>query len=1793
MFIFYSIKMGEDKTEKQLKPEVEWIQSALDELKNATLSNAEKEKKANEIRERINNEKNAIENRILELKDKTDEESIAEKEKAEVLLKTLTDTVEVQLSVLTQQSASEASQEAAALQAEVSTTTSTAEVKNDGKSEEKKWFLWKSWEWIGDQWHDIRDSEKWKEEWWKNLLRTAWFVATWVGAAALIYKWFKKLFWKDKKKDEGDDKESSDKKEKKDFRDRPIWKVVKWTWIWTLAYYVAHGMMTWDWNPFNHKDENEVWDSTPWGSVDQQRKDYESLSKEDREVYENFANAMNDYYWNVAWWAWQAEYVENRLGDSDFDTWAAGLVPAILAGRYEDMDHLLSEWAFYNEVIWSEWHILRDSLKKWSLEQLKKFLIKPIANAANKIGDSLWLWDLVSKLNVANSAEEFIEHLKWNQNAEAIIRTVFRKSMSTISYLQTRRDRLEEKYARDVLVRTEWEKFTNMSEENQLEMIEDKLWDDEWYEKNIKPNMNIFDKLSPFEAYKLLAEQQVLDWNLSSLTQKQVDRIDKDRQKMLNIEDDDDISNIQELKEKLNNWKLDEADRQKLIQICEEFEEHVDNVGSRSWLTAYLPVLNIVNPEDSTKDYLNTIWWYEDVVKVYKDKVNLIKEKAVNNKTFSESDFDDLENIINDYFKFQKSLETTTANVTETREKNGNIIYRYVDSWVVLWNSVKRTLELVKDWNVIKSIGMGLWAIVSFDAMTWTLVLKSHSPVRHAVNWTYKWTRAGLSRVTNHSLRNRLPWTLWKSMYKDADYLLKWDLANGRISPNKAAKIAKSLWMKNFTSAWWGIISSSEELFQTLYWLDPKNAKVASDILRRHPENENIAKMLFSTERTWTWSTRAKDAVTLSKQNMKYTFNVNAAKKLQELDDVCDQLKQAGAERDIEYKMTKAFVDNLRTVDKADDIYIMTSTKMLNYLKQSSLAPETYGKYLAKYIWKIDPSDLSKFEEFIIKAWESSKEIDIKRVTRNWLKNFDKLKKAWFADDSIDALKLNSSKRSKLADKTKAACKKTSEALSKIKNNPRFKSVSWNISKQIESLNERRKSITPEWMKSLNKYWIMNVEKWFTTLTEAWMSELRAISMQLSSTGGKELLNLLQKADKIDDIKDALTSSWMSVTNLSDDILLKIANTSNKTKIKDIVEYGASYWELSKLQKFLSSPGVKQAWRIAGTALAIADFAITWYTLYNNVGEANKIKEWNPERWERKEQEARVTAWFATAAWVMMLIPGIGWVGAWVAMALGAMERVANKYYEDIDTFKQNYEDFKQQTMPKIKQTLVQIDAWDKNIERTWIDQMWESWWTALMNPLGIWWYFLWRSSIKQKEKWVVPTKADWVKALVYLEELQNYPYAAFDLNDPKVLWDSELKEIVEQQKQQLNEITEKRFSYIKTKYIDKKKDVITKGAQESCQWIQSINNLLRESRIAVVAEADASYTSKDTESPDKYVEYVRDWLKQENSTLFDKLEKLYEQSNRTLYLYYSELPYFNQFIWLEGDKLNNAIFFQKYMQYKTLWLWLSDLPTMDFKPDTVWEDGVPKFNWNINYDQINYFLENFAFAWTVIEWAETPNRNLFMSNIEFQKAYWISSNLWQDILFTIAKECLGYDWENDLETMKYFYSEADASTNWIYFDAKIWKDWKIEKWVWRLNEEWRWDHDRAFTEEDSELRDLNNIENIKNLKKWILDSDWFLQWDMVGWWNSHQANKETIKMYSKIMDEFINNRENQEFFKEEIRKYIKNNAHDWKEIVLPLYLLEKWAKAGISGLAACSYSLDSKWNIKVISHIHWEAADL
>ena len=1754
----------------QLKTEVKEIKNSLNELKNnVTLSEEERRNKAEALKNQAEATRQKIQAEIDTLADKTDDESKKQKEEADTLLNSFNEIMNLYNSILNNSNNLNTWIETTAV-----TTVPTAAVSSTATVEKEKWFFWKTWDWIWEQWSDVISWDKRKEQPWQNILRAVWFWLTWYAA----YKWVKALwnraFWDDEEEEEYEDEEKKSKKKKKNkksFWDRWYWKALKWIGIWTWWYYVSRWLITWNWdifwwNPFS--DRKKDWPETlPWSDTQSSEKAYEKLSEDDKKIYESSASAINEYQWNIMWDEWWSEMVEDLMWDSDFDKDKIWLIPFMLSNRYASLDKMLGETSFYYEILGTEWHIAWDKLKNLWLDGLKK-LLTPL----------VWIidWLTFDLLNVSGWVDSLIDKLKSVEWLETKLRTVFRKSITVMSYYQSRKWVLESYLAEQELIRQD-PKFLSLSEDDKIDEINEYLENEDWYKQYIESEVSKFMNLDLKQATTYLQSKGLLNWELDWVLKKEIGKIEEKRKSLLDIEDNDDISNLDNLKKELNNGKLSANAQKKLKQVCDNFEEEMFTSGKQTRYAKYLPMFNMLWANSQILHDIQQTWDYENIANKYKEQVNSILKKSENG-TLQESDLDLLEETINDYYKFQKSLVSSEINIWKSVDENWNLIFRWWRSIWAWWQNICNGIQIVcgtKDGSTLEGAWLLAGWILSIDALTfwlagkklawfspfWALNKKVVFPI--AKNWlklTWKW----IERLTWNTIRAGLPSRMSARFYNKDTYRIavwRWE-----ISLKKAANIAHRKWITFWQITSWNgtLVETPEHVVQYLFWSTPEEARRISNVVNKYWDNPQIYRQLFPEYYDKvSWARKSPtEWLHLNRANVKFNVNESALKKLEDIATRIDGMP-AWTQKTIMQSMMKS----IKTLDQAEDLAIMwVGDDMVRFLESwKFMKAEQYGKYLAKYAGKIDANDLRAFEKFIIEAkntWKTWENWGL--FVRNAMKNFSKIKENGFAVDKVDDLALNSSRRSKLSEATKANCAKMTSRLKAMVNNPKFKPFAKNISKQVEAVEDFSKTVTSDWMKAIKNMSTFWKESAFAKLSTEWMHELSRLSYMLRDVDmAKDLTSALKWAKTIDNVKDILKQSWIVVDHIDDAVLLKIAKSWSAKKINDIVNYGAWYNTIKWVEKFLQNPAVKQVWRITGRALVVLDFLLVWYDFYSQYNEAQLVKQSNLERWERKEWKAYfdLAAWWTGAlAWAGMLIPGlmaipwVGWVlGGVLAASVGALE-IWNKYFKDIEKFKQNQADFLAKWIASAKQELTSIDSWDQWLSRTWIDNMsaFDNDWDILISPLAYWLWKLWTSSVEKKSAGAPKTKAGALEALIRMEELQKNPLAWADLNDPEVIKNQELFEAVKSAKQQVDKIVNSRFNYFKVNYLNKKKPLIDKSKYEWNQAISAIEDLLEKSMINCIMESDSSYQWD--KNPEKYKESKLKKLKEWNEWNFKKLEKLYADNPTSLFQMYAELPYYKSMLsqYWEGDQmklLDSCEYFEQYMSYKTLWKPITSYPTIDINPD------------NIDYNQIHNLISHFALIPTVLEEKEIKNYK-WLSDKDILDKYWVSGILWQDILFECAR-LLNYDWKNSLDNLKSFFHESKKEVNWIYYD-----------WENRVINENNWSDDEFA--KDSEL---NSIANIEKMREYINDNiNWsFIYWSMFT--ENSWVNKELWNRMLKVVDNYIALRKWN--IKSWIIDYVKKHARDGNYISLPNELIIKWRKAWMNWAWQHIYKYE-KWRLIV-----------
>jgi DNA repair ATPase RecN len=200
-----------------------------------------------------------------------------------------------------------------------------------------------------------------------------------------------------------------------------------------------------------------------------------------------------------------------------------------------------------------------------------------------------------------------------------------------------------------------------------------------------------------------------------------MEEITERKNDLLNIDDEDDESVIFDIKNELKEGKLTPKGKEKLQNLCEDWEEEIDSFGRDARYNRYLPILSAfdINASD-TLEKLQRTGDYEEIVKSYKDKIQEILKKS-SEGTLQESDLDDLENQIDDYYKFEKSLTTSALNLSESRDQNGDIVASWTSTFYKSGETFVRGIKAVGKGDWIKGGALVAGSVVSLDIITYPI----------------------------------------------------------------------------------------------------------------------------------------------------------------------------------------------------------------------------------------------------------------------------------------------------------------------------------------------------------------------------------------------------------------------------------------------------------------------------------------------------------------------------------------------------------------------------------------------------------------------------------------------------------------------------------------------------------------------------------------------------------------------------------------------------------------------------------------------------------------------------------------------------------------------------------------------------------------------------------------------------------------------------------------------------------------------------------------------------------------
>ena len=690
-----------------------------------------------------------------------------------------------------------------------------------------------------------------------------------------------------------------------------------------------------------------------------------------------------------------------------------------------------------------------------------------------------------------------------------------------------------------------------------------------------------------------------------------------------------------------------------------------------------------------------------------------------------------------------------------------------------------------------------------------------------------------------------------------------------------------------------------------------------------------------------------------------------------------------------------------------------------------------------------------------------------------------------------------------------------------------------------------------------------------------------------------DFLKNLKINKKILDMIDALPEDelikivWMDEKNIvkffkwhwidiSEDFAKQLKLVKNVWEIKQITKIARSGRRLSNLIKW-----IKWMWLVT--------FLFMWFDVwcyFDSKSDAELVEKINEVRWKVLKDQAQmqlliwlgsvglealtvfitcVAGWSMTWPWWTVV-----WVVVWVLAAVWSI--LYDRLYADKKAFyAQNRYDFINQTRTWIKQSIVQL------LESNRLD----------MHESMKW-------SIKD-DRWInsdIDTLEDAWEALIFQEECFEWEFEM--LKQYYGCWEKEetfVSKLNDEQKEKYNEeklymekLISFRMEYIK-RYIKEDKNSPEynkmKEALESKRWLIYIEQLLADSKIY-------SYIKQDNE--DCYVDNYKDldveWYKvaykeklsQEYPKEFSIFEKLFKsnpwcvweicewveasrvslESNFELTDKGDGLWDEQVYSWSEIEIMKkNMNFISKYHEYISLWL------PFEKKVEVQTSNSL-------DYAYIERILLDLSEIEQRPQWDKNSTLKYVCSyeymdrNKDVESL--VSNSIFQNILYSIAKEIHWYRWANDKLQLIEFYS-WDGNTLWIYMD-----------WKWRINEDW---------ELDWTIDNPNSLSKNDILEKIVQQ----MELDSVVECADDSLNVEYRKRVTEIVNREFEYVEHKKNYEEKIINYINNHAVNGNSdyIELPQNLVIEWKKAWIWNIHQFLFRVDD-WEIHALCR--WDLSE-
>jgi len=683
-------------------------------------------------------------------------------------------------------------------------------------------------------------------------------------------------------------------------------------------------------------------------------------------------------------------------------------------------------------------------------------------------------------------------------------------------------------------------------------------------------------------------------------------------------------------------------------------------------------------------------------------------------------------------------------------------------------------------------------------------------------------------------------------------------------------------------------------------------------------------------------------------------------------------------------------------------------------------------------------------------------------------------------------------------------------------------------------------------------------------LSDEWMVAMGAISKDAN------LIADIAKATEESHVKALLQVKWL--TWVSDETIKLLAETQEASAIEWITKVLSKGAELSKLAS------IAKAIPILDIAY-IGTQAYQWrnedYSSFHNEDLKSNAKARNAVKYGTNiASMAGLTLAACLSAWP------VGWVGAvvtgWVMWWVELINYGADTLYFDVkDFYLQKRDDFIKQYKTEIKQSIIAAFAgasW-KNVSIN------ES--VCAVLPWGI--------EKNKKEK----TLQEALWAMIYLEEAPQIApevYALDKDNSAATLsWDE--KKQYDTQKALLEKTIAIRMKYVEQYLAGWPKSLEFTNAIKQNNGMEFLEHVATRSRIYKRMQEDASIQSTDV---DDYVRKVGEKLQQEDSKVFNVLQS-YKKKDPQWYAEF--LARADSFCSRCKDVID--------AQYKQI------VPTMDFvrryaERDWLEIDKDKKYIWWFDHNdkateelfvKLHEGEDISSLTATVLSEEEMKTNLAYKNDVLDRDAIEYSNNVWQNVVYRIAKEFHGYSWMNNMTALQTFFQEGKEKTMGLYYTVDG---------GWYMNSDYA--RDKKIDIQDIEKKTEKELlhdwfgEHRASFKNFVAVIDPMLAPAIVAQTINSDNLSDVIVTKTKTVDANLNN----EFIKKamnilheekqtvvdkekttkEIIDYIRKNAVNGY-VALPYGLLNDAARAGLGNLRCFYFTVDQWKIIAVTDHEH------